>query len=192
MLRFSPSELLELGLAWIVLSLSFSFGTLWIGIRPFLFVLGLNMIALLTAFAGHELAHKLSAERYGCFAYFRMWKIGLVLALIFSFSTRGTFVFAAPGAVYFMPLYRSLTRREEGIVSLSGPLANIAFSAVFYTLIAFGIGGLLSYYSMWMNLWLAGFNLIPFGPLDGSKVFRWSPAIWAVTAIGTWILIFIL
>ena len=190
--RFSRSELWELGLAWFVLSLSFSFGSIWFGLRHFAFELALNLLGLLTAFAGHELAHKFAAERYGCISYFRLWKIGLILALVFSFVTGGAFVFAAPGAVYFIPLYRTITRREEGIISLSGPLANLAFSLVFYSLLLLGVGGVFSYYSMKLNLWLAGFNLIPFDPLDGAKVFRWNPFIWVLAAAAAWILIFVL
>jgi Zn-dependent protease len=29
-----------------------------------------------------------------------------------------------------------------------------------------------------INLQLAFFNLIPFPPLDGSKIVRWNPALW--------------
>jgi Zn-dependent protease len=34
-----------------------------------------------------------------------------------------------------------------------------------------------------LNLWLAAFNLLPFPPLDGFKVFSWKPAVWALVAL---------
>ncbi|TET00912.1 MAG: site-2 protease family protein, partial [Hadesarchaea archaeon] len=34
-----------------------------------------------------------------------------------------------------------------------------------------------------INLWLAFFNLLPFPPLDGEKVFLWSPAAWAAIEV---------
>jgi Zn-dependent protease len=32
-----------------------------------------------------------------------------------------------------------------------------------------------------INTWLALFNLIPFGPLDGAKILKWSKGIWLVS-----------
>ena len=29
-----------------------------------------------------------------------------------------------------------------------------------------------------INMWLGLFNLIPFGPLDGLKVFHWNKIVW--------------
>ncbi|WP_211259700.1 site-2 protease family protein, partial [Thermococcus celericrescens] len=40
-----------------------------------------------------------------------------------------------------------------------------------------------------VNLWLAFFNLLPFPPLDGSKVVRWNAGYWAVS-IGVAYLLF--
>jgi Zn-dependent protease len=32
-----------------------------------------------------------------------------------------------------------------------------------------------------INIWLALFNLIPFGPLDGAKILKWNKGIWLIT-----------
>ncbi|PSP31583.1 metalloprotease, partial [Halobacteriales archaeon QH_10_67_22] len=34
-----------------------------------------------------------------------------------------------------------------------------------------------------INLLLAGFNMIPFGPLDGRKVISWSKVVYAAVAL---------
>ena len=45
---------------------------------------------------------------------------------------------------------------------------------------------IISQINVWMvaaqvNTWLAIFNLIPFGILDGWKVFRWNKIVWVIT-----------
>jgi Zn-dependent protease len=38
-----------------------------------------------------------------------------------------------------------------------------------------------------LNLWLAAFNLLPFGPMDGAKVFKWNPLVWGIITVPAWI-----
>ncbi|TLZ55689.1 MAG: hypothetical protein E6K17_05280, partial [Methanobacteriota archaeon] len=45
------------------------------------------------------------------------------------------------------------------------------------------VGGIL-YFSAYINAFLGVFNMLPIPPLDGSKVFRWNVAIWAVAIVG--------
>ncbi|MDI6855821.1 MAG: site-2 protease family protein, partial [Candidatus Thermoplasmatota archaeon] len=82
------------------------------------------LLAVATGFLLHELMHKLVAQKYGCWAEYRAFPFGLVLALLMSAAG---FVFAAPGAVYIMG---SITKKENGKISLAGPLINIVIGAV--------------------------------------------------------------
>ena len=94
------------------------------------------------------------------------------------------FLFAAPGAVYHRGY---LNPREQGLIALAGPIANIVLLAVFVPLWLLGTGlvelaGLLGVY---INLLLAAFNMIPFGPLDGKTVLGWSKVVWAAFFVPT-------
>jgi Zn-dependent protease len=33
---------------------------------------------------------------------------------------------------------------------------------------------------VYANAFIAAFNLLPFGPLDGGKIARWKPALWLI------------
>jgi Zn-dependent protease len=41
-----------------------------------------------------------------------------------------------------------------------------------------------------INGWLALFNLIPFGVLDGAKILQWNGIVWLVTAIIAGVMVF--
>ncbi len=129
-----------------------------------------------TAFLLHELAHRTVARRLGAVAYFKLWKMGILLALLTSLFG---FIFAAPGAVEFAGLYDN---KSEGKIALAGPLTNIVLGGIFYIIYLLfntGVAGFMLYYIAILNLWFALFNLLPMPPLDGSKVFYWNSKIFA-------------
>ena len=131
-----------------------------------------------TGFVFHELAHRTVAIHFGAQAEYRAWSKGLLIALVSSFLG---FVFAAPGAVYIYGQH--ITRKENGLIALAGPLTN-GVVAIFFisTTYLFNLPSLLAIifsYSAYINMFLGLFNMIPFPPLDGSKIIRWNPIIWA-------------
>lgn len=142
-------------------------------------VFPIALAAVGTGFILHELAHKYVAIHFGAQAEYRAWSIGLLIALITSLFG---FVFAAPGATY---VYggNNIGTRENGIISLAGPLTNIIIAILFFIpMMAFAhnyIGQILSGV-VFINLFLALFNLLPIPPLDGSKVFNWNKIVWAI------------
>jgi len=137
------------------------------------------IVAVSLGFVLHEMGHRFVARRFGCFAEFTMWRTGLMIALACSLLG---FVFAAPGAVVLRPRTDGrgtsiLTREKIGLISIAGPAMNICLSVVFIVLnVAFP--GLLFSLGARINTWLAIFNLVPFGPLDGAKILRWNKKAW--------------
>ncbi len=207
--RFSATssrEVLALATAWVVLGLSFSIG-FFAMTATFATLFLLTLVIVGTGFLGHELAHKFAAQRYGYWAEFKLWTQGVLLALLFAlvskFSFGGTFVFAAPGAVYIASrsgyFGEALDRRTSGIVSAMGPIINL-FAALAFILamvgtIAAGINvtGILRWFliqGVSINLWLGAFNMLPLFILDGQKVYSWDRWIWAALTIPLWVAVF--
>lgn len=182
-------EFRDIIVAWV--ALSFCFSTAYLSrphLFPFYFMVSLVTLGL--GFIAHELTHRSLAGRYGCAAEFRAWPMGLLLALTFALISGGRFVFAAPGAVYVGPKtigYGGPTRREIGLISLGGPLSNALIGIGFLGLSPIpGVIGLIGAVGFRANIWLAAFNLIPSGMMDGHKVFSLSPKVWAASAIPVW------
>ncbi|WP_135828828.1 zinc metalloprotease [Halorussus halobius] len=174
--RFSQRELLDLAVAWLALGVAFALffggGGRALLARPDA-LLGLLPTSLLTAGLGfllHELAHKVAAVRFGQLAEFRADYGMLFLAVA---GALAGFLFAAPGAVYHRG---RATLRENGLIAVAGPLTNVALGLLFVALELLSGGTLASVASLGVriNFLLAGFNMIPFGPLDGNTVEEWS------------------
>jgi Zn-dependent protease len=190
-LTTSRTELVQLSIAFVVLTVDFA---LILGYSSLVYrglgysaltveVLVVSALAALTAFVAHEMAHKVAAQRLGAWAEFRYSPLMLVFSLLISFTVG--FLFAAPGATVVSGMY---DRAQWGRTSLAGPVSNIGFAVAFYAAAigAYAVGSvlmgpllLLAYF----NGWFGAFNLIPFGVLDGAKVFAWSKGVWAATIV---------
>src|SRR2546427_11237006 len=117
-----------------VLGISFSTRYMFSGLaaaRPiaFLEVFLLTLIVIGTGFIGHELAHKFVAQRFGCWAEFKLWTVGAVMAVLFAFVPPGNLVFAAPGAVYIASrssyFGEGIDRKADGVIFPVGLLGYI-------------------------------------------------------------------
>lgn len=178
-------EMRDLLVSWVTVSFAFTWsgvGALFSGelFRNFLLEFFVILVAVGTGFILHELAHKYLAIHYGAHAEFRAWNSGLLIALLLAFLTNGALVFAAPGAVYIFG--DNISRKQNGLISLAGPLTNISIGllALFLSFGAFGLLLVVLSSVARINLWLAFFNLVPIFPLDGSKVLTWNALVWAL------------
>jgi len=177
-------ELRDILISWVVLSLAFmiALGSISLGhLLIFLFIVGVSIIT-------HEFAHREVAKRLRFNARYQAWPLGLIIAILTSF---GGFIFAAPGAVVISPRYvfhesRERLREAYFKISAAGPGTNLVLGAIFIILsVFFQIN--LFYFAARINVLLAIFNLIPFPPLDGSKIFFYNSKCWALmffSAIG--------
>lgn len=158
-----------------------SFGALWVAfVNPefgSLFTWLYVGIGVGTGFLIHELAHRAAARRKGLAAGYRADPYGLMMTLMLSFISGGNFVFAAPGGVFIKGL-EYLKKDERGRIAVAGPLTNIflGIGLSLLALVPFSLSQVF-YYSSKINFFLAGFNLIPFGNLDGRKIFEWNKKI---------------
>lgn len=162
----------------------------------------ISAIGVGTGFLLHEMAHKFAAQRYGYWAEYRANFTGLIMVVILAFAG---FIFAAPGAVMIRKisvapdvwqdpasheLLEEKAKREELVISLAGPMTNIVLVFFFFLLMAtgatkVGFGASAASFALFINLSLAAFNLLPFGPLDGKKVFDSNRMVWAIVAVPT-------
>ncbi len=200
---FSRIEIRDIAIAW--LTLGIAFGVVFFpggisGLQSFKspanypnFVSTYFLIMLVTVGSGfvlHELSHKFAAERYGYWAEFRVWPLGLVLIVVTAIIG---FLFAAPGATYIAGA--NIKEKENAIISLAGPGLNVIVALLFLPFLLTGIStvsiggvaqpqysfpwGFLGLVGVYVNTWLGTFNMLPIWILDGSKVFRWNKKVWA-------------
>ncbi len=143
------------------------------------------VIVLIFAFAYHELAHAVVADRLGDptpRSVGRMTlnpiphldRTGMIMALIIGFG----FAFTPVNPRYF----RGNPRRAFALVAIAGPLANLLMALLMGLPIRLGLVSvapplevLPSLYSfltlgVYYNLLLFAFNLIPIPPLDGFRI----------------------
>ncbi|MCL5262311.1 MAG: site-2 protease family protein [Candidatus Marsarchaeota archaeon] len=157
--------------------------------KDFLYLLPITAIGVTLSFVLHELMHKFVAQHYGAIAGFRTSPNGLLITLL---TGMFGFLLGIPGATVIYA--SSFTRKENGIVSLAGPLTNFAVFAVFLAVgivlspaqgsyIASMIG-----FVLFISILLAFFNMLPIFPLDGSKVLAWDRRIYLVTMVAIFIL----
>jgi Zn-dependent protease len=177
-------ELQEMLISMLAIVLAFSIAVWGIGV---IFTSGFAIKAIILMFTvgigfmTHEMGHKYAAEKFGSPTRFVMWPQGIIFMLLL--APLG-FVFAAPGAVY---IFKRMGRRENGIISLAGPLMNMLLFVIFAAIIFlssifhFSLSStvyMICALGMWINAMLATFNLLPIFILDGAKVMAWDFKIW--------------
>ena len=201
--KISPFERKDLLIAWLVLGVAFTLAingglTLVtnydkITVEALLITFVISLVTVGLAFVLHELAHKFTAMKFGYWAEFRKSTQMLIIAVVVAAITG--IVFAAPGATLINTAGREITKKENGIISIAGPMINLILIIPFLIIMIIGflmspmsidlmtLPGFLFYLGMigfQVNAMIAFFNMLPFGPLDGKKILRWNPVIFVV------------
>ncbi len=195
-IRTSNTEIVHILISWLTISYAFAILLLWfkLGQKPVTeelfngiinpFVISLSTVGI--SFIVHEMSHKIVAQRYGSWAEFRMNPFMLVLMLILVYEYG--LLFAAPGAV--MIFGGNVGRRENGRISLAGPLSNLLLGLAFFPLLSeTGILYEIGRYGVLINIALALFNMIPFSVFDGRKVWAWNKLVYLGMVIATLLLL---
>ena len=180
--HFSKTEINHLTLATLAFTLALAFmfsgGIMGALSDPSAFLV-YGVLALVTftpGFLVHEIAHKIQARKYGCWAEFRASPSGLRWGVLLAAIVG--IVFMAPGAVM---VAGNTTKEQFGKVALAGPVSNVVLWCI-GLVFAVAIGGTggsadeVIHLWMWANGILGALNMLPFGPLDGKKIKTWSDA----------------
>ena len=175
---FSPKELKHLAVATLLvvgIGLSAGLYSDTFGLVDWTVTLAAFTVILTASFFVHEIAHKITAQRRGLWAEFRLTVWGAALTLI---SVILPFKIISPGAVM---IAGSARMDEIGKISIAGPITNIVLSTILLgaTFVPNPYSGILAL-GAFFNAYIAVFNLIPFGIFDGFKIFSWDKKIWAL------------
>ncbi len=158
-------------------------------LQDFITFIPIAAVGVTLSFVLHEMMHKFVAQKYGAIAGFRTSYTGLMITLA---TGAFGFLLGIPGAT--MIYAHNFSKRENGIVSLAGPLTNFAVFGVF--LIAdlilappptSYVGAIISF-TLFISILLAFFNMLPIYPLDGSKVLAWDRKIYFATMAAIFVL----
>ncbi|MFA4848468.1 MAG: peptidase M50 [Methanoregula sp.] len=203
--RISRREEFDLFISWIAISISFAI----IKIAPYgitgpmrsidpvlaLISFGIALLTVGIGFILHEMAHKFTAIKFGYWAEFRKDNIMLLFAVLLAALVG--FVFAAPGATVIYSnsaTGQGLTKRENGIISASGPVVNLLLCIPFGVLVLVsasltGFSSILlaqiGIFGIQINAMIAAFNMIPVSILDGRKVMAWNIPVFALLIIAS-------
>jgi len=112
-------------------------------------------LMLLVSITAHELGHALTARAFG-------------------YGTRDITLSLLGGCASLIALPRKAW--QEFLTAIAGPAVSFALSALAFAALLFipldGWSRYLLSYTVWMNLILGVFNLLPGFPMDGGRVFR--------------------
>src|SRR5205809_1816148 len=192
--RFSRQELFQLGVALLALSAALtlanamalrnSYAASELPLRVGLWFSS-ALVAVASGVGLHEISHKIVAQRYGHWAEFRYSLRGLAMSFVFAFFG---FLIGAPGATM---VSGNVTRDQNGRISAAGPVSNLVIGTAFMLAAAAivrtsSLANLPAIFvtiilvnAWYLNVILAGFNMIPILPFDGSKVWAWNKAVYA-------------
>lgn len=173
-IKTSKTEILHLSIATLLVTL------VGLSLNHYRYISWEFLAIFISAFLVHELAHKFLAQYYGSWAEFRAQMYGLIVTAISALPIM-PFKFIAPGAV----MINLHDRNKFGRVALIGPLTNL-FMGFSFLLLSFTYSSHTPYFTAGasFNGWIAMFNLLPFGVLDGQKIFDWNKIVWGITMAG--------
>ncbi len=172
-LELDSKELTYLIASTLVLGFCFSFRD-W-GFTTFDFGFGIRNLIITTLLVGisifaHEVFHRSAGAEYKAKVKTISWKALLLFAVIATILTNGYIVFAAIWTITITPIIlkrpgfgkANLGPRESARIALAGPLINFTIMIIAGLLLDVYPGNYILSKLVFINFWLAWFNLFPF------------------------------
>lgn len=205
---FSKKEIIHLVISIIFLGLIFGFDD---GAKNFVLghwlvnLLGITLIVAISILIKESVMKLVSLSKsleseYEIWNMHRVWfgsygklkkgiPAGIILAILFTFMSKGKFFFAAIGVHNFKEKLGARTGRskifieyfEEATIALSGVMTHVflvIFAVILSKFIARDLTNLVR-----INFSLALFSLLPFSDLDGAKIFFGSKILYIFSII---------
>lgn len=181
---FRKKELGSLVISVLVVSVAFTVQNISLN-----FFLQCFLIVIIS-YSIHEVLHSIVAKSEGIYSRCDLWPIGIIVTLASGILSGGIAVLPLPTIIRLKGSETERWRKETfemapwdiGLASVVGPLSNLvlatAFFALFrfYGLTVFKLGALI-------NSWIAFANLIPWPPIDGSKIMSWDRWVWFLSGV---------
>jgi Zn-dependent protease len=188
--RIPRREWKDLTIAWLAIALAFTliFVRANIGdLLGFLIFFAISLVTVGIGFVLHEMAHKFTAMRFGFWAEFQKNTQMLLIAVVL--AALAGFVFAAPGATV---IYGSMSREQNGKISIAGPLTNLILCIPFGLIYLGGVMGslgliglIIGSVGLQVNAMIAFFNMLPVSVLDGRKILSWNLPVFVIMFLAT-------
>ena len=169
---------------------------------PPVYAVLIPILAATLVIVPHELAHRAAGRRMGCFARFTLDERGFLITTFLNLVFAAMSVFGILfGAVFFsgytlISCIFGRSRSNDGLIALAGPLTNMALGVLTSILVhfvpPFTVPWIILQETASLSVWVAFFNLLPFGPLDGRKVMDWNSTVWATAFVVSLVLWFII
>ena len=190
---FSKKEARDLAITALALGFIFSFrswGQEVFDIKTGLFSWFNAFLICVLAVLVHILAQKIFALYRGYLVEYKFWAIGIGLGLLFAFLTNGLLYVAIPGIISVSLIehfrlgkrWQGKLKKDEAMISFTGPFANILLAIVFQGLLNLGLENPLIVQAVLVNKWVAIFSILPIPYLDGFKIFYYS-RVWGLFSI---------
>lgn len=189
MIKYTTTEIRDLIIALLVLSVSFAISNVGMDVYGILSIFPIVMVGVAIGFLSRELGHKFVSMKYGYHSEFKAQPLGLIITFLTAFIG---FVFAIPGTA--VTDADDLSDKMNGKIAIAGPMTNIVYAIAFILIAAlicplkvysdiFTLIYLICVVGYSVNSYLAAFNLLPVNiapilSLDGARVFKWNKKIW--------------
>lgn len=176
---FRIKELRNLVISVLVISAAFAVQNLSLDFFLQCFLL------VVISYSLHEALHSLISSSEGIYSRCDVWPLGILVTLASGILSGGVAVLALPSIIRLRESETARWRKESfeiapwdvGVASISGPLSNLVLATGFFALFKF-YGLAIFELGALINFWIAFANLIPWPPIDGSKIMSWDRWVW--------------